>query len=242
LEFNSIKIGYGLARQQLLLAKSNYHNSLKNMKLLLGKSGDMKINIEGKLHFEKLQISMKDLLDSAYRKRPDLKAMEIEKERSSQEVSLRKAEIIPNPSLSGFYSREEGSDDIVGGQLSVSIPVWDRKQSELKRAKTLKDTADTNKKYKQMQIQKEVETAYQTFMAARDGIAIYTNDIIPELDDSLKLNEISYKEGNIGFVGFLTMQKNLLGIRTAYLNALLNYNKAITNLETVSEEKLILND
>jgi hypothetical protein len=38
------------------------------------------------------------------------------------------------------------------------------------------------------------------------------------------------------------MQKNLLETRAAYINTLLDYNKAIINIETVSGEKLISND
>lgn len=242
LELNSIKIGYGQAKQQLLVAKSNYQNSLLNLKLLLGKPGDEVLNIEGDLHFEKLQINMEDILTSAYKERPDLRAKEFENERASQEISLRKVEIIPNPEFSGFFSREEGTDDIFGGQVSISIPVWDRKQSELKMAKTVKDMASINIKQKQLEIQKEVEIAYQTFMAAKGGIAIYTDEIIPQVDESLRLNEISYQEGNTSFIEFLTMQKNLIETRVAYLNTLLAYNRAIINLETVSGKKLISND
>jgi cobalt-zinc-cadmium efflux system outer membrane protein len=242
LELNSIKIGYGQARQQLLVAKNSYQKSLLNLKLLLGKPGDEELNIEGKLYSKKLLISMEDLLASAYGKRPDLKAIEIEKERASQEISLRKVEIIPNPRLLGFFSREEGDDDIVGGQLTISIPLWDRKQPELKRAKTARDKADINIKYKQLEIQKEVETAFKTFMAAKEGIAIYTDEIIPQVDESLNLNEISYRDGNTSFIEFLTMQKNLLETRAAYINTLLDYNKAIINIETVSGENLISND
>jgi len=62
LELNSINIGYGQARQQLLVAKSNYQNSLLNLKLLLGKPGDEALNIEGKLSYEKLQTSIEDPL------------------------------------------------------------------------------------------------------------------------------------------------------------------------------------
>jgi len=87
-----------------------------------------------------------------------------------------------------------------------------------------------------------VETAYQTFMAAKGGIAIYTDEIMPQVDESLKLNEISYQEGNTSFIEFLTMQKNLIETRVAYLNTLLAYNMAIINLETVSGKKLISND
>jgi outer membrane protein, heavy metal efflux system len=242
LELNSIKIGYGQARQQLLVAKNSYQKSILNLKLLLGKSGDEDLNIEGKLYSKKLLISLEDLLASAYGKRPDLKAIEIEKERASKEISLRKVEIIPNPRVLGFYSREEGNDDIVGGQLTISIPIWDRKQPELKRAKTARDKADINIKYKQLQIQKEVEVAFKTFMAAKEGIAIYTDEIIPQVDESLNLNEISYRDGNTSFIEFLTMQKNLLETRAAYINTLLDYNKAIINVETVSGERLISND
>ena len=242
LELNSIKIGYGQAKQQLLVAKSNYQNSLLNLKLLLGKPGDEVLNIEGEMRFEKLQINMEDILTSAYKERPDLRAEEFEKERASQEILLRKVEIIPNPDLSGFFTRESGTDDILGGEISISIPIWDRKQSELKKARTAKDVANINIKNRYLEIQKEVETAYQTFMAAKGGIAIYTDEIMPQVDESLKLNEISYQEGNTSFIEFLTMQKNLIETRVAYLNTLLAYNMAIINLETVSGKKLISND
>ncbi|KKK73968.1 hypothetical protein LCGC14_2888480, partial [marine sediment metagenome] len=238
LELNSIKIRYGLTKQQLLVAKKNYQNSLLNLKLLLGKPRNEALNIQGKLSYEKLHVSLEDILASAYRVRPDLKAMEFEKERASEEISLRKAEIIPNPDLSGFFTRESGTDDIVGGGVSISIPIWDRKQSELKKARTAKDVANINIKNKYLEIQKEVETAYRSFTAAKEGIVIYTDEIMPQVDESLKLNEISYKEGKINFIGFLTVQSDLIETRAAYLNVLLDYNKAIVNLETVSGMKL----
>jgi outer membrane protein TolC len=56
------------------------------------------------------------------------------------------------------------------------------------------------------------------------------------------LNDISYREGGISFIEFLTIQKDLLETRAAYLNTLLDYNKAIIDIETVSGKKLISND
>ena len=238
LELNSIKIGYGQARQQLLLAKKDHNNSLLNLGLLLGVSGDEALSIEGKFFYKELQITMEDLLASAYKTRPDLKAIEHEKERATEEIKLRKAEIIPNPGFSGFFTREEGTDDIVGGEVSIAIPVWDRKQSELKKARTAKDVADININNKYLEVQKEVESAYRNFIAAREGVEIYAEEIMPQVKESLELNEISYKEGKISFIEFLTMQKNLLETRAAYLNALHDYHNAIVNMETVSGVKL----
>jgi len=76
-------------------------------------------------------------------------------------------------------------------------------------------------------------------MAAKEGISIYTDEIMPQVDENLKLNGISYKEGKINFIGFLTVQSDLIEIRTAYLKALLDYNNAIINFETVSGMDLI---
>ncbi len=239
LELNSIRIKYGLAKEQSLVAKRNYQTNLLNLKLILGMPKDKPLTIHGDLAYKPLQVNLEALLTFAYKTRPDLKAAKLEGERASQEIKLRKAEIIPNPDLSGFFTREEGTDDIIGGKVSIAIPIWDRKQSELKKARTSKDIAGININSKHLEIQKEVEVAYRSFIAVKEGIAIYMDEIMPQVDENLKLNEISYKEGKINFIGFLTVQSDLIETRAAYLNTLLAYNRAIINLETVSGMDLI---
>ncbi len=200
---------------------------------------DKQLTLHGDLAYKPLQVNLEDLLAFAYKTRPDLKAARLEGERASQEIKLRKAEIIPNPDLSGFFTREEGTDDIVGGKVSIAIPIWDRKQSELKKARTAKDIAGINTNNKHLEIQKDVEVAYRSFTAARESIVIYTEEIMPQVDANLKLNEISYNEGEINFIEFLIVQSSLIETRKAYLNALLNYKKAVISLETASGKKLI---
>ena len=234
LELNTIQIQSGLAKQQLLDVKNGLQNILLNLKLLLGLEREKPLNITGELNYKPFQLNLDDVLNSALDYRPDLKTLEFEKERAFSEIVLRKAERIPNPELSGFFQREEGSDDIVGGEISISIPIWNRKQSELKIARTAKDIAEINIENKYMQIQNETESAYLSFLTAVESVKIFDNEIIPQVDENLKLNEISYREGKINFLDFLIVQNNLIETRTAYLNVLLNYNQAIINLESVS--------
>ncbi len=234
LELNSIQIQYGLVKQQLNRAKNDFQKKLTELKLLLSLKKDKPLNIIGDLSYKPIQLNLDDLLTSAFKHRPDLKASEFEKERATSEIALRKVEIIPNPELSGFFNREEGSDDIVGGKISISIPIWDRKQSELKRARTAKDIAEINIENKYLQIENEINSAYHSFIAAVQSINIFDNEIIPQVDENLKLNEVSYSEGKINFINFLTVQNNLIETKAIYLNTLLNYKKAIINLETVT--------
>lgn len=242
LELNAMQIQYGLAKHRLLAVKNDFRKTLLDLKLSLGQEKEKPLTIIGDLSYKPLQLKLDDILESSFKHRPDLKAFELEKERASGEIALRKAEIIPNPEISGFFSREEGTDDIVGGKVTISIPVWDRKQSERRRARTAKDIAEITTKNKSMQIQKEVESAYGSFTAAVESIEIFDNEIAHQVDENLKLNEISYKEGKINFIEFLIVQNNLIETKAAYLDALLNYNKAIINLETVVGMQLGLSD
>lgn len=234
LELNTIQIQYGLARQKFLEAKNDLQNILLNMKLLLSLEKEDSLNLVGELNYKPFKPNLNELLNSAFDYRPDLKTLELEKERANSEIVLHKAGIIPNPELSGFFQREEGSDDIVGGKISISIPLWNRKQSELKYARTAKDVAGISIEHKHKQIQNEVESAYRSFLTTVESVKIFDNEIIPQVDENLELNEIAYREGKIDFVDFLTVQKNLIETRTAYITTLLNYNNAIVNLEAVS--------
>jgi len=238
LELNSIQIQYGLAKQQLNRVKNDLQKTLMELKLLLGLKKEIPLNIIGDLSYKPIQLNLDDLLMSAFKHRPDLKAFEFEKEIAVSGIALRKAEIIPNPELSGFFNREEGSDDIIGGKISISIPIWDRKQSELKTARTAKDIADINIENKYRQIQNEINSTYRSFISAIESLNIFDNEIIPQVNENLKLNEVSYSEGKINFIAFLTVQKNLIETKTLYLIALLNYNKAIIDLETVTGIRL----
>lgn len=234
LELNTIQIQYGLVKQRLLTVENDFQQSLLDLKFSIGQESERPLNITGNLSYKPVHLKYDDLLTLAFDNRPDLKAANLENERASSQISLRKREIIPNPELSGFFDHEEGTDQIVGGKISISIPIWDRKQSELKKARAVKDIAGINIENKQMQIQNEVESAYRSFTAAVQSIIIFDNEIIPHVDENLKLNEISYSEGKINFVEFLTVQNSLIETKAVYLNALLNYNKSIINLETVT--------
>ncbi|OHB38443.1 MAG: hypothetical protein A2060_03385 [Planctomycetes bacterium GWA2_50_13] len=64
-------------------------------------------------------------------------------------------------------------------------------------------------------------------------------EIFSEIEDSLELNELTYKEGKEDFIGFLLLQNNLLEAKVSYFEALLNYYNALVELERVSFTKTI---
>jgi cobalt-zinc-cadmium efflux system outer membrane protein len=238
LEVNSTEIQYVRAKKEYLDARGKYLASLLNLKLLLGLPQDSPIEAKGELKYRKFQTDLSELMEKALKFRPDLKALELEEERASREVSLIKSQRIPNPVLSGFFGRDEGSDRIAGGAISIPLPLIDRKQGELQKANAIRDAARINIEGRTLQIHKELESAYQVFLSSEKGLEVY-EEILSELEDSLQLNELTYLEGKTSFVEFLLLQNNLLESKASYLEALLGYYQALVELERASFKSLI---
>ncbi|MFQ5957666.1 MAG: TolC family protein [Candidatus Brocadiales bacterium] len=186
----------------------------------------------------KIQVEPHELIETALNHRPDLKALELEEERTNREINLIKSQRVPNPVLSGFMAREDGINRIVGGAVSIPFPIIDRKQAELQKARAKHDTALINIEGRVLQIRQELESAYQTFLSAQNGLGVY-EEILSEVEDSLELNELTYLEGKASFTEFLLLQNNLIEAKVSYLEALLGYYKALVELERVSFTSII---
>ncbi|MFQ5863289.1 MAG: TolC family protein [Candidatus Brocadiales bacterium] len=238
LEVNSIEIQHAKAKNDYLNARSKYLSSLSNVRLLLGLSSDYPLDITGELKYTKVQVELHELMETAQKHRPDLKALELEEERIKRKINLIKSQRIPNPILSGFVAREDGFNRIAGGAISIPLPIIDRKQAELQGARAQRDAARINIEGKVLQIRQELESAYQTFLSAQNGLGVYEG-ILSEVEDSLELNELTYLEGKVSFIEFLLLQNNLLEAKVSYLEALLGHYKALVELERASFTSII---
>ncbi|MDI6760710.1 MAG: TolC family protein [Candidatus Brocadiaceae bacterium] len=238
LELNTANIQYNRARRDYQVASGGYASSLLGLKLLLALPEDHPLEPTGELGYAAMRPDLPGLIKGALQTRPDLKAVEREVERADLEIGLLKSQRIPNPSLSGFVGREEGTQRIVGGGISIPLPLIDRKQGELQKAGASKEAARLNLENKHLQIRKEVQSAYEVFLASQKGLEAYEG-IIPEMAESLKLNELTYTEGKVGFVEFVLLQNNLIEAKISYLEALLDYYRAIVDLEKAATRRLV---
>lgn len=238
LELNTADIQYSRARREYRAALGVYTRSLLGLKLLLALPEDYPLEPMGVLEYVPIRPDLHGLFKVALETRPDLKAAERELERAELEIELFKSLRITNPRVSGFIGREEGSQRIVGGAISIPVPLIDRKQGELQKASASKEAARLNLENKILQIRKEVQSAYEIFLASQKGLEAYEG-VVPEMEESLKLNEITYKEGKVGFIEFVLLQNNLIEAKISYIEALQAYYEAIVDLERTAKTRLI---
>jgi cobalt-zinc-cadmium efflux system outer membrane protein len=170
--------------------------------------------------------------------------MEAEKEKGEAEVVLAQAEGIPNITVGLGYLRENSAidvageeirsrDNLIGMKVSLPIPLFDRNQAGVMEAQARKSSAENRYLFARKVVEHEVEAAYARLKAAEKSLSIYARDIIPQLEENLKLVQEAYRLGEVGILSVIEEQKKFFEVNDGYLSALYNHQAALVKLESI---------
>lgn len=207
-------------------------------------------NIEGRLEAgTPLSESLSELKQLAYDKRPDIKALETEKSRGDADLVLAEAERIPNLTA-GLIFRRDATSMTVGGiegretaysigiRLSMPIPVFDNNQAGIQEARAKMSRSKTHLVAAVRTLEQDVETAYASFQNATSVITLYTSDILPQLEENVKLTQEAYRLGEVSILTVIQEQKKFFEVNDSYLTALHDRQTALLKLESVTASEL----
>lgn len=192
-----------------------------------------------------LVLSLKELREAALAVRPDFKALEAEVRRGEAAAELARAERIPNLTAGLSYQKDGSSidvegrevkdkDDLVGVRLSVPIPLFDRNQAGVREARALLESAASRHRFARQKIEREVEAAYAQVQAAERALSLYGKDILPQLEENLRLVREAYRLGEVGILSVLEEQRKFLEVHEGYRTALYNRQTAAARLEAAA--------
>jgi cobalt-zinc-cadmium efflux system outer membrane protein len=197
-------------------------------------------NLEAEVSLTK---SLADLKRLAHGSRPDLKALEAERSRGESEITLAQAEGIPNLTA-GLAVKYDATSMEVGGmegkdraytiglKLSMPIPLFDRNQAAVREARAKRNSAESRLSAATATVEREVETTYAGFVNTDNILAMYRTDILPQLEENLKLTQEAYRLGEVGILTVIEEQKKFFEVNDGYLAALHDRQAALLNLET----------
>jgi len=197
-------------------------------------------NLEAEIPLTK---TLADLKRLAYERRPDIKAIQAEKSRGESEIILAQAEGIPNLTA-GLAIKYDATSMEVGGmegkdkaytlglKLSMPIPLFDRNQAAVREARAKRNSAESRLSAATTAVEREVETAYAGFVNTGNILAMYRTDILPQLEENLKLTQEAYRLGEVGILTVIEEQKKFFEVNDGYLAALHDRQMALVNLET----------
>ncbi len=250
LEMNLVKVELARSKGSRIEAENalnrNQAKLLTLMGLSLGESPTIVGEFEPDIILTKKLVDLKQL---ALGNRPDLKAMEAEKGRGESDITLAQAEGIPNITAGLAVSRDttameiggvEGKDTayIIGLKLSIPIPVFDRNKAGVQEARAKRSITETRLLAATRNAEREVETAYASLQNAEKVLSLYKSNIIPQLEENLKLTQEAYRLGEVGILAVIQEQKKFFEVSDGYLTALHDRQTALMKLESAVATEL----
>jgi outer membrane protein, heavy metal efflux system len=230
LEVNLAEVEVGKARSDLVAARQGLRDALLALQAAMGTGGDPAPSVEGGLTPDLSVVPDRETLRDALKERPDIRAAALEVDRSDRAAELVRREAVPNPSLGAFYNRDELRDD-VGMVLSVSIPLFDRKQAERREARARLGQARIRQSGLGVTVEREFEDAYTNLVSSLRQLSLYRKEIVVKSLENLDLLNLAFKEGKIGYYDIRLAQRDAVEARFAYLDALLRAEQAINAME-----------
>ncbi len=230
LEVNLAEVEAVKARSELVAAEQSLRDAILSLQGVMGTGIDLLPSVEGELTPDVIAVPDRQTLRNALRERPDIKAAALEVDRSNRAVNLVRREAVPNPSLGAFYDRDELRSD-VGMVLSISIPLFDRKQAERREARAKLEQAKIKRAGLDLTIEREFDEAYTNLFSSLRQLSLYKKEIVVKSLENLDLLNLAFKEGKIGFYDIRLAQRDAIDVRFAYLDALLRAEQAINTME-----------
>ena len=221
-ELNKVRTGLRLAKEEL--------------NKFLGNSLPPDFTVLGKLSFKVLPLEEKSLIEKALLSHPQIKKKEKELEGAQSNLSYVKWQRIPDPHISGF-TRQEMDGQNTGLGISMEIPLWNFKSKEIAQATSLALKQEAELKALSMELRTEIKVRLNQLRLSEQTLKLFQSGLLKEAEESLKIAEVSYKQGEISLIDYLDSQRTYYSILKDYQGSLYDWNINRASLEkSIGEE------
>lgn len=250
LEMNLVKVELARSEGSRIEVADTLNRNQARLRTLMGVPIGAAPAVAGTLQVDTaMNKTLVDLKQLALEKRPDLRALLAEKGRGEADVTLAQTEGIPNLTAGLALTRDTTSVEIggvegkdtdytIGVKLSMPIPVFDKNQAGVQEARARRNSTESRLAAAGKTVEREVETAYASFLNADRVLSLYRSEIIPQLEENLKLTQEAYRLGEVGILPVFEEQRKFFQVNDSYLAALHDRQLALLNLESAAATDL----
>jgi cobalt-zinc-cadmium efflux system outer membrane protein len=192
-------------------AKLELRSALIRLQVLLGRPrSSPSFDIEGEFRRDGATPSLAELLAVARQSRPDLQALYLDEKRAAAELRLQIAQGRVDYTLGAEYLRQQGVNgegNTLGLYFSVPLPVFNRNQGEIERARLEQQQVQLRIRALESVIAGELENAYEQFMTARQLLEKIEKKMLGPARDVRDIMEFSYKHGDATLLELLDVER-----------------------------------
>jgi outer membrane protein TolC len=191
----------------------------------------------GTLTYTKTEIAEKNALQKALNIHPRLKEKEKRVEQANSNWSYVKWQRFPDFKLSGFSQNElDGRNTGIG--ISLDIPLWSFKSKEIREAENLTRMEEEELRALRLEISTEIKSRVNRLRLSELSLQIFHRGLLKQAEESLKIAEISYAQGEISLIDYLDSQRTYHSILNDYQESLFRWNADKAALEKAIGEEI----
>jgi cobalt-zinc-cadmium efflux system outer membrane protein len=207
------------AKNELNKTRTEWELARENLNKSLGNVLPSDFSIPGKLEYRPQPLEEQSLLSKALVSHPLIKGKEKDLEFAESQLKYVKWQRLPDFELSGFINEElHGKNKGIG--VSLDIPLWNFKSKEIAQAESLLEKQSQELRALRMDVATEVKSRLNEQRLSEQTIALYHEGLLKQAEESLKISEQSYKQGEISLIDYLDSQRTYYSIIKDYQESL----------------------
>jgi cobalt-zinc-cadmium efflux system outer membrane protein len=223
-EVNTVRTQIGLSQTAVESAKRELARALGMYAIDMPLQGTLERAVPG--------ADEDHLLDAALEHRPDLFARRSAVTEAEARVQLQLADRFGNPKVGPAYQVNETKVEFIGGQVSVPLPLFNRRQGEVQQLKEQQAQAMLYLRQTEVEVRQDVHAAFTRLVTARTWVDNYRKQVLPDLRKSLEDMDRLFRQGQAGVdvLRVLDVRRALLRAQDGYMDALQIYTQALADL------------
>ncbi len=227
------------ARNSVSNAEGNLQNSIKELQTVMGIPEETVDGVMGKLLTKPGELSLHELELNMKSNQPVLKASKKNIEIAETQLTLEKRQAIPDINVSAGYKRLslENVDTVQMG-IEIPAPFFNRNQGNIQKGKALSKKAKSENLSVYNDQLFQLKKNFNSYNVERRRVVEFRDKILPKAEESLKLIERGYKEGEFNYIDLLDAQRTWAETRISYIESLKNLNLLIADIERLAVTKI----
>ena len=238
LELERSRVAALLYRASVQQAQLQLDQAKTRLQLLMGrKLKTANFDVAGDLRREDIVDAEADIAKKALITRPDYLAGQQSQVRSQADLRLQLANGKVDYSVGAELTRQSAwgkSGNSIGLYFSMPLPVFNKNQGEILRARREITLAGAQKDALETSIATEVEQAFRQYSVSRQLLTIVETDMLGKAKSVRDITEYSYRRGEASLVEFLDAQRAFNDASQAYNDARASFARSLYLIETVS--------
>jgi cobalt-zinc-cadmium efflux system outer membrane protein len=216
-------------RTELALVKESLNSLLNN-------SLPSNFSVRGLLDFLPFSEDEESLVTKTLLSFPLIKQKEFEVKAALNNMSRLKWKKLPDFTLTGFSHKElDGTNKGFG--LSLNIPLWNLNARDIAEAEHTFNQREAELRALLLDISAEVKAKLNKLHLSEQTLDLFHTGLLKQAEESLKISEVSYKEGEISLIDYLDSQRTFFSIMFDYQDSLFTWNMDKAALEkTIGED------